>query len=248
MILRATSKHGPLELSIPVEKVSSPTETIHQLAPKKAIQGLEEGQSWLHEATDQDCVLLKERYPSKFGAMVQREAERLGERFQIAGKYTSFVTVQSDHVSGDEKDGDRVEEDAEYTFVSRPLMHQDDDPTLKYGSKTGSASSRRAFKGKTKGSTWSHQSVNQPPYLASMGPRSQFSNESRQRQFRYAQMASSVLHSDARYNSHPVAPNPASAYAQPMSAFGDGSRSMSTQFTPTQQPDDMAQGDIMSYI
>jgi hypothetical protein len=93
VILRATSTHGPLALEIPIENLATPAETIHQLAAKKAVQDLEEGRGWIYDAKDQNGMLVKERYASRFDDLVQKEAVRLGEKFQIAGKWCSFVAV-----------------------------------------------------------------------------------------------------------------------------------------------------------
>jgi hypothetical protein len=93
VILRGTSEHGPLALEIPVETLSSPAETIHQLGAKKAVQDLEEGRGWIYDAKDQNGVSVREKYPSCFDDMVKQEAVRLGEKFQIAGKWCSFVAV-----------------------------------------------------------------------------------------------------------------------------------------------------------
>lgn len=93
VILRATSEHGPLALEIPIEVLSEPGTTIHQLAAKKAVQDLEEGRGWIYDAKDQNDKLIKERYPSCFQELIEKEAVRLGEKFQIAGKWTSFVAV-----------------------------------------------------------------------------------------------------------------------------------------------------------
>ncbi|KAE8446003.1 hypothetical protein EG329_012642 [Mollisiaceae sp. DMI_Dod_QoI] len=93
VVLRGTSEHGPLALEIPIETLSSPAETIHQLAAKKAVQDLEEGRGWIYDAKDQNGILVKDKYPSCFDDLVQREAVRLGEKFQIAGKWCSFVAV-----------------------------------------------------------------------------------------------------------------------------------------------------------
>jgi hypothetical protein len=93
VILRATSTHGPLALEIPIENLATPSETIHQLAAKKAVQDLEEGRGWIYDAKDQNGMLVKERYASRFDDLVQKEAVRLGEKFQIAGKWCSFVAV-----------------------------------------------------------------------------------------------------------------------------------------------------------
>ncbi|KAL8733083.1 MAG: hypothetical protein Q9181_003704 [Wetmoreana brouardii] len=97
--LRAKSQHGPLELEIPVETVITPGKTVHQLAARKAIQELEEGRGWIYEAKDDAGQLVKDRYPSRFDEIVQREAVRIGVQFQVGGKFCSFVAV---------KDNDKV--------------------------------------------------------------------------------------------------------------------------------------------
>lgn len=107
--LRATSSEGPLELNIPVDLIGSGT-SIHQLAARKAIQDLEEGRGWLHSANVKTAggdamVSVKEKYESRFGEIVEREAVRLGETFCVAAKFTSFVAV-SDRASDElEEDG-----------------------------------------------------------------------------------------------------------------------------------------------
>jgi hypothetical protein len=95
VVLRATSAHGPLALEIPVEVLSTPAETIHQLAAKKAMQDLEEGRGWMVDAQDQAGLSVKDRYPSRFEELVKQEAVRLGEKFQVAGKWCSFVAVSA---------------------------------------------------------------------------------------------------------------------------------------------------------
>ena len=93
LVLRGTSPQGPLQLSIPIEVLPSPAETIHQLAARKAVQDLEEGRGWLYEARDDKNTLLKQRFPSKFEDMREREAVRLGVQFQVANRWCSFVAV-----------------------------------------------------------------------------------------------------------------------------------------------------------
>ncbi|PVH79282.1 hypothetical protein DL98DRAFT_420708 [Cadophora sp. DSE1049] len=104
VVLRATSEHGLLALEIPIEVLAAPAETIHQLAAKKAIQDLEEGRGWIVDTKNQDGVLVKDVYPSSFDDLVEREAVRLGEKFQIAGKWCSFVAV----AANDEDIADKV--------------------------------------------------------------------------------------------------------------------------------------------
>lgn len=94
VVLRATSPHEPLELEIPVQVMSEPGQTIHQLAAKKAVGDLEEGRGWIFDARDEKGILIKERFESRFDEMVEREAVRLGVEFQVGGKWCSFVAVE----------------------------------------------------------------------------------------------------------------------------------------------------------
>jgi hypothetical protein len=90
---RATSPQGPLKLTIDIEDTESRGTTVHQLAARKAIQDLEEGRGWL-QTTEIDGVLLKDSsHKGRFDEFVEREAVRIGELYQVAGKWTSFVAV-----------------------------------------------------------------------------------------------------------------------------------------------------------
>ncbi|MCJ1452864.1 hypothetical protein MMC28_003209 [Mycoblastus sanguinarius] len=99
VILRGSSPKNPFEMEIPVEVLRQPSETIHQLAAKKVISELEEGRGWLVHAIDENDRFIKAKHPAHFEAIVEREAVRLGVQYQIAGKYTSFVAVDSNQVS-----------------------------------------------------------------------------------------------------------------------------------------------------
>ncbi|KAL8803861.1 MAG: hypothetical protein Q9182_002917 [Xanthomendoza sp. 2 TL-2023] len=133
VVLRAKSEHGPLELEIPVENLSTPGHTIHQLAARKAIQELEEGRGWIYEARDgsakaqeEPAKLVKERYPGRFDEMVQREAVRLGVQFQVGGKWCSFVAVKdNDKESNSDFEGD--------TVVLTPPAGEDSDEDCGFG-------------------------------------------------------------------------------------------------------------------
>ncbi|KAK5452719.1 hypothetical protein LTS15_006867 [Exophiala xenobiotica] len=91
--LRGTSENGPLELQIPIQDAGV-GETIHQLAAKKAILELEEGRGWIAEVRNDRGELLKSAYQGKWDLMVEREAVRLGVKFQVGGKWCSFVAVE----------------------------------------------------------------------------------------------------------------------------------------------------------
>jgi hypothetical protein len=104
VLLKATSAHGPLELEIPVTVLPEPGETIHQLAARKAVKELEEGRGWIAQAKSKKGKLLKEEFEGHFSDMVEREAVRLGVKFQVGGKWCSFVAVQDDK----QKDADKA--------------------------------------------------------------------------------------------------------------------------------------------
>ncbi|EME46642.1 hypothetical protein DOTSEDRAFT_169377 [Dothistroma septosporum NZE10] len=92
LTLRATAPQGPIELNIPIQGTQSGV-SIHTLAARKAIQDVEEGRGWLDKASVGGKPL-KLHHQSRFDEITEREAVRLGERFQVAGKWTSFVAVQ----------------------------------------------------------------------------------------------------------------------------------------------------------
>lgn len=96
VVLHGTSLHGPLKLEIPVTVLGDQGETIHQLAARKAVGELEEGRGWIYAARDDnDGQLLKEKYDGLFQDLVQREAVGLGVRYQVGGKWCSFVATES---------------------------------------------------------------------------------------------------------------------------------------------------------
>jgi hypothetical protein len=106
IIIRASSPQGPLELTIDVDEKEVVGTTVHQLAAKRAIQELEEGRGWLQSAKTSTGSLIKDEHKSRFDELIEREAVRLGEAFQVAGKWTSFVAVNEENSS-------RVEEEPE---------------------------------------------------------------------------------------------------------------------------------------
>ncbi|KAJ8112362.1 hypothetical protein ONZ43_g5414 [Nemania bipapillata] len=96
VILRASSEDGSIKLEIEVGDIGR-GETIHQLAAKKAVSELEKGHGWLSKATDRDSTTpLKTKYESLWEEILEREAIRLGVKYQIAGKWCSFIAVEGD--------------------------------------------------------------------------------------------------------------------------------------------------------
>ncbi|KAG5803709.1 hypothetical protein H9Q74_011715 [Fusarium xylarioides] len=107
VILRGTSSHGPLELEIPITVVAEKDSVIHQLAARKEVKELEEGRGWLKHAKDSDGKLFSEKYDGHFSDMVEREAVRLGVKYQVGGKWCSFVAVED---NGNEVERGEVQE------------------------------------------------------------------------------------------------------------------------------------------
>lgn len=138
VVLRGTSPQGPLELEIPIESRKDADDMIHQLAARKATQELEEGRGWISGATIDDTgMLIKEKHPSMYALLQRREAVRLGVKFQVGGKYCSFVAVETNKSAIAEmrqkalqatinrdiasKDGEEDEEDWDMVNEGAPL-------------------------------------------------------------------------------------------------------------------------------
>ncbi|PVI00626.1 VIT-domain-containing protein [Periconia macrospinosa] len=107
VILRGTSSHGPLELEFLIQVLETPGDMIHQLAVKKATSELEQGRGWLAEAKDESTGdMLKTIFEGRFSSMVEREAVRLGVRFQVSGKWCSFVAVEKKRKTPDDHENE----------------------------------------------------------------------------------------------------------------------------------------------
>ncbi|CAH0044168.1 unnamed protein product [Clonostachys solani] len=97
VVLKGTSRHGPLELEIPITVLPENGEMIHQLAARNAVKELEEGRGWIFHAKDSKTgQLLKTQHDGRFSDLVEREAVRLGVTYQVGGKWCSFVAVDSE--------------------------------------------------------------------------------------------------------------------------------------------------------
>lgn len=74
---------------LPLEKVEGRPTTIHYLAAKALMNDFEAEQSWLHSEHDE----LRKRDSTAFDEIVRSEAESLGRKWSITGKWTSFIAV-----------------------------------------------------------------------------------------------------------------------------------------------------------
>ncbi|KAJ5924219.1 hypothetical protein N7466_008406 [Penicillium verhagenii] len=95
LTFKATSKQGPLCLRIPITDIGQ-GETIHQLASRKAVVELEEGHSWLENIRDGSGNSFEQLHAQTQRKIVARECQNLGIKYQITGKYCSFVALESD--------------------------------------------------------------------------------------------------------------------------------------------------------
>ncbi|KAK5625206.1 hypothetical protein RRF57_000922 [Xylaria bambusicola] len=96
VILHASSKGGQISIEIEVEDIGK-GEVIHQLAARKEVSELEMGRGWLSSATDKGSNLpLKTQHEAIWEEIVQREAIHLGTKYQVAGKWCSFIAVKGD--------------------------------------------------------------------------------------------------------------------------------------------------------
>ncbi|KAL2198308.1 von Willebrand factor type A domain-containing protein [Corynascus similis CBS 632.67] len=121
VVLRGTSRFGPLELEVPVMVLPDKSETVHQLAARRAVKELEEGRGWIFHAMDaaDGGTRLQDKYPSRFQDMVEREAVRLGVTYQVGGKWCSFVAIGED----DQNVGEVQEMEREAPSVGRGRPH-----------------------------------------------------------------------------------------------------------------------------
>ncbi|KAK3824893.1 MAG: LOW QUALITY PROTEIN: von Willebrand domain-containing protein [Benniella sp.] len=114
VVLRGVSRHGPLEIEIPIQILDTPGETIHQLAAKSSIAELEQGRGWITQLKDEsDGQPLRQKYESRFSDMVEREAVRLGVQFQVGGKWCSFVATETRKGRDDDATLNEIGEEAE---------------------------------------------------------------------------------------------------------------------------------------
>ncbi|KAJ5724255.1 hypothetical protein N7488_002290 [Penicillium malachiteum] len=90
----ATSKQGPLCLRIPITDLGQ-GETIHQLASRKAVIELEELHGWLGESKDENNNRFDQLHYNTKERIAARECQSLGIKYQVTGKYCSFVALEN---------------------------------------------------------------------------------------------------------------------------------------------------------
>lgn len=83
-----TDKGEKLTAQLPLQKVTEQT-AIHHLAAKALMNDYETGKSWLHTQNS----TLKSTDPAIFDRILEQEAQHLGQRWSITGKWTSYIAV-----------------------------------------------------------------------------------------------------------------------------------------------------------
>lgn len=99
----STSSGETISVDIPVEHTITKSPIIHHLAAKSAILDLEAGHSWIHASASRSGLFFggESRVPAALDDLVRQEAERIGLKWKITGKWTSFVAVDRDsHTEG----------------------------------------------------------------------------------------------------------------------------------------------------
>ena len=99
-IKATTSSGGTVSVNIPIEHAEMGSSTIHYLTAKAIILDLETGQSWMHAETSQHDISKGRQPVSVLAAAVREEAERLGIKWSVTSKWTSFVAVDRDNQLG----------------------------------------------------------------------------------------------------------------------------------------------------
>jgi hypothetical protein len=82
-------------LRIPITDIGK-GETIHQLASRKAVVELEERHGWLENMKDASGNPFNQLHSQTQKEIVARECQNLGIKYQITGKYCSFVALEND--------------------------------------------------------------------------------------------------------------------------------------------------------
>lgn len=86
-----TTARGVKGVNLPVHCWTPGKDIIHHLAAKSIMVDLETGDSWVHKAFQ------SLPWTEEMDTNVRQEAERLGERWSISGKWTSYVVVDNDN-------------------------------------------------------------------------------------------------------------------------------------------------------
>lgn len=125
--LRGSTPSGDeLELEIVVQTMQEKGTGIHQLGARKILQELEEGTGYIHSGK---YGVDKELDAGNFEDWVQREGVRVGVKYGVASKWTSFLAVTRTPESPDKEeapsmdiDSEADEDENEFEFISSSFI------------------------------------------------------------------------------------------------------------------------------
>lgn len=83
-----TDKGESLAVQLPLQKITEQT-AIHHLAAKALMNDYETGRSWLHS----QHTALKSTDPTLFDRILAQQAQILGQKWSVTGKWTSYVAI-----------------------------------------------------------------------------------------------------------------------------------------------------------
>lgn len=159
-----------LTTQIPLWKVASQM-AVHHLAAKALMDDYETGKSWLHTLNP----ALKDTNPAAFDKILERQAQQLGQKWSITGKWTSYVAI--DHSSAQDHDISlQKAETIEISQLNRPRHTPNFSSRFLAEPRRGLRSFSIPIQGSTQGSFSSHPSENYDSLSFAMGLAAQFSS------------------------------------------------------------------------
>lgn len=135
-----TDKGKELTTQIPLWKVADQT-AIHHLAAKALMNDYETGKSWLHYLNSD----LKSTNPAAFDKILEQQAQQLGQKWSITGKWTSYVAIG--HTSAqDHEISLQKAESIEISRLNRPRHTPNFNPQLLADPRRDASLSTRSFR------------------------------------------------------------------------------------------------------
>jgi hypothetical protein len=84
-----------VEMKIPIEQVEARSLTVHHLSAKALVNDLETGRSWMHAGRRGKSHEHGSNSNGAFERAVQEQAQRIGIKWSIVGKWTSFIAADN---------------------------------------------------------------------------------------------------------------------------------------------------------
>jgi hypothetical protein len=101
-----------LTINLPITKLESPGETLHQLAARAHLRDLEEGHSFIHSG---EYGVDAKKNEGNWDQIIAREGIAVGMKYKVSSKWTSFVSIEEAKHHSDKRPP--LEEEKEETEV-----------------------------------------------------------------------------------------------------------------------------------